>query len=390
MKLGQWIGFLALVASIYIVWEIRQVLLLVFAAVVLANSLNLLARRLQKTGIRRGGAVLLAVLAFVGALAGFAWLIVPPFAAQFQELIVLFPEGANQVDRWLDQAINLVPEQFSSYVPDLNSLGQQLAPHANRLLGGSFAFFSNSLGVVVNVLLVVVLGIMLLVNPVAYRRGFIRLFPAFYRRRVDQILMECEAALGGWIGGALISMTVVAILSTMGLALLGVRAALAQGVLAGLLNFIPNIGPTLSVVLPMSIALLDGPLKSLLVLVLYIGIQQFESNFLTPYIMAQQVSLLPAVTLMAQVFFATIFGFLGLALALPLTVVSQIWIRRALVEDVLDRWSSPHHMKAFNSGPTEPYPAETLSETVIYPTEANHQTTGTEVKTEAEAGDEPS
>ena len=90
----------------------------------------------------------------------------------------------------------------------------------------------------------------------------------------------------------------------------------------------------------MAIALLDTPIKSVLVFVLYFVIQQIESNFLTPYIMAQQVSLLPAVTLLAQVFFATFFGFLGLLLALPLTVVGKIWFREVLLEDVLDRWQS--------------------------------------------------
>ncbi len=338
MNLGQWIGFLALAACLYIVWQIRQVLLLVFAAVVLANSLNLLSRRFQAIGMKRSGAVLLSVGCFLGILVGFFLLIVPPFTNQFQELIVLVPAGINRVNDWVDYAIKMVPPAFSPYLPNLDSLGAQIQPYINRLLGGSFALFSSSLGVVVNVLLVLILALMLLVNPSAYRHGFIRLFPAFYRRRVDGILVECETSLGGWIVGALISMSVVALLSSVGLALLGVKAALAQGVLAGLLNFIPNIGPTLSVVLPMATALLESPIKPLFVFILYVAIQQFESNLLTPYVMAQQVSLLPAVTLLAQVFFATIFGFLGLALALPLTVVSQIWIRRVLLEDVMDHW----------------------------------------------------
>ena len=338
MNLGQWIGFLVLAVSLYILWQIRQVLLLVFAAVVLANSLNLLARRFQEAGLRRSGAVLLSVIVFLSTLIAFFLLIVPPFAAQFQDLIVLVPAGVERLNDWTTNLSHFVPRSVSPYLPSLDSLGQQLQPYINRLLGGSLAFFSSSLGVVVNILLVLVLGLMLLINPSAYRRVFIRLFPAFYRHRVDSILQECESSLGRWIIGALISMSVVAVLSSLGLALLGVKAALAQGILAGLLNFIPNIGPTLSVVLPMATALLDSPVKPLFVLVLYIGIQQFESNLLTPYVMAQQVALLPAATLLAQVFFATIFGFLGLALALPLTVVSQIWMRRVLIEDVLDGW----------------------------------------------------
>jgi predicted PurR-regulated permease PerM len=181
---------------------------------------------------------------------------------------------------------------------------------------------------------------MLLANPQAYRKGFVRLFPSFYRRRVDGILDQCEVALGRWLGGALISMSVVALMSMVGLSILRIPSPLAQGILAGVLNLIPNLGPTISVIPPMAIALLEAPWKSVAVFGLYFAIQQIESNFLTPYVMAQQVSLLPAVTLLSQVFFATFFGFLGLFLALPLTVVGQIWVKEVLIKDVLDQWRS--------------------------------------------------
>ena len=133
-------------------------------------------------------------------------------------------------------------------------------------------------------------------------------------------------------------MIVVAVLSLIGLLGLGIPLALAQAILAGLLNFIPNIGPTMSVVIPMAIALLDEPWKAVAIFVIYFLIQQFESNLLTPYIMSQQVSLLPAITLISQVFFTTFFGFMGLLLALPLTVVAKVWINAILIEDILDRW----------------------------------------------------
>ncbi|UBF25020.1 AI-2E family transporter [Kovacikia minuta CCNUW1] len=343
MSLGKWIGFLALAASLYILWEIRQILLLVFAAVVLANSLNLLAQWFQKKGLRRSGAVLLSVLFMLLAIVIFVWLIVPPFTQQFQELFVLVPKGINQLNNQIEQWLNQMPRQFSPYLPSVDNLIQQAQPFVNRVLSSSVAFFSTSLGSILNFLLVVVWGLMLLVNPLAYRQGFIRVFPSFYRRRVDAILLECEIALGRWIIGALISMGVVAVFSWIGLVAIGVPAALAQGVLSGLLNFIPNLGPTFSVVPPMLISLLDPHtpiLKALLVLGLYILIQQLESNLLTPYVMAQQVSLLPALTLLGQVFFATLFGFLGLLLAIPLMVVCQIWIRRVLIEDVMDHWGN--------------------------------------------------
>jgi predicted PurR-regulated permease PerM len=153
-------------------------------------------------------------------------------------------------------------------------------------------------------------------------------------------------------------MSVITFLSLIGLSVLQVPLALAHAVLAGLLNLIPNLGPGLSVIPPVTIALLDSPLKSGLVLILYFLIQQFESNLLTPYVMAQQVSLLPAVTLIAQVFFATFFGFLGLLLALPLTVVAQVWVREALIKDILNQWhASPETLAAIDTAIHEEYEA---------------------------------
>jgi predicted PurR-regulated permease PerM len=275
-------------------------------------------------------------------LVGFFVLVVPAFATEFQELTTLLPQGFSRLNIWLEELRTRLPSQFTASIPDVESLTQQVQPLISGLLSRSVAFFSSSLGVLINILLVLVLTLMFLANPQPYRRVFIKLFPSFYRRRADGILTQCEQALGKWIIGALISMSVIAILSWIGLSILGVRLAFANGVIAGLLNFIPNIGPTLSVVLPISVALLDAPWKAGAVLIIYIVIQQFESNFLTPLVMAQQVSLLPAITLLAQVFFTTAFGSLGLVMSLPLTVVSQVWIKEVLVKDVLDQWNSKH------------------------------------------------
>jgi predicted PurR-regulated permease PerM len=124
----------------------------------------------------------------------------------------------------------------------------------------------------------------------------------------------------------------------VGLAMLQVKLVLVHALLAGVLNFIPNIGPTLSVVFPISVVLLDSPWKIGPILLWYFVIQTIESYWLTPTVMAKQVSLLPAVTLMAQLFFASIFGVLGLLLALPLTVVAKIWVEEILFKDILDCW----------------------------------------------------
>jgi predicted PurR-regulated permease PerM len=340
MLLGQWLGFVALVLSLYILWQIRQVLLVVFAAIVLATALNKLARKIQaKFKLSRTLGVLAALAIFSTILVGFFISIVPPFISQLQELTTTkLPEILKSSSQWRTNIQSYIPAQLAPFLPDLNDLERQVQPFIQSLAGRSLSIFSSSLTAIVNILFTIILTIMLLAQPKAYRQAFICLFPSFYRRRVDSILTECEVSLGKWVGGALLSMVVVAVLSLIGLLALGIPLALAQAILAGLLNFIPNVGPTMSVVLPMAIALMDEPWKAVAIFIIYLLIQQFESNLLTPYIMAQQVSLLPALTLIAQVFFTTFFGFLGLLLALPLTVVAKVWINAVLIEDVLDRW----------------------------------------------------
>ncbi|HEY9735899.1 MAG TPA: AI-2E family transporter, partial [Trichocoleus sp.] len=198
-----------------------------------------------------------------------------------------------------------------------------------------------SVGVVLNFLLFLAATVMLLVNPLQYRRIFVMAFPAFYRPRVNQILDECENSLVGWIRGTLLSMVVIGIVSYIGLLLLGVPLPLVNALLAGLLEFIPNIGPTLSVIPPLLLAILDAPWKAVAVIILYLLIQQFESLVLVPIVMKHEVSILPLFTLLAVVVFSIFFGFLGLFLAIPLLIVVQIWLREVLVKDVMNRWKTP-------------------------------------------------
>jgi predicted PurR-regulated permease PerM len=340
VKFGQWLGLIVLAISLFVAWQIRQLLLMAFAAILLATSLNQLARMLRhRLKLKKGLSILIALIIFLLALVAFSWLIVPPLATQFREIAVdklprLFALSAD----WRNQLGRYLPEQIMAAIPDAAAIQEQAQPIGRFLLGGSLAVFSSSLTVILNLLLLLVLTIMLLVQPESYRKVFVSLFPQFYRRRVIEILDECEVSLGKWVVGAAISMLAVALMSTVGLRALNIPYPLAQGVLAGLLNFIPNLGPTMSVLLPMGLALLDDPWKPLLVLALYFFIQQIESSLLTPYIMAQQVSLLPALTLLAQVFFASSFGFLGLLLALPLSVVFKVWFNAVVIEDVLNHW----------------------------------------------------
>lgn len=339
MNFGTWIGLIVFFISLYILWQIKQLLLLLFTAIVLATSLNILVKTFQKRGIKRSNAVLLAILFLIAVAVGCIWIVVPPFIDQFQALGKLVPQGIERLDGWTDFLAERLDPRIISFLPDTDELNKQLQPLVKQFLGGGLTFFYSSLGVLLSIFLLFAITLMLLADPNPYRQGFKRLFPSFYRRRVEEILDLCTEGLEGWLVGILFNMVVIAVLSFIGLLILGIPLALSQAMLAGVMTFIPNLGPTLSVLSPMAIALIEAPWKSLAVLVLYVIIQQIESNLLTPIVMAQQVSLLPALTLLSQLFFATFFGFLGLFLSLPLTVVGQIWFKEIIIKDVLDNWN---------------------------------------------------
>jgi predicted PurR-regulated permease PerM len=135
-------------------------------------------------------------------------------------------------------------------------------------------------------------------------------------------------------------MTVITFLSGIGLLILGVRLPFANALLAGLLTFIPNLGPTLSVIPPTILALIDAPWKAIAVVILYIIIQQIEGTVLTPVVMQKQVSLLPAITILSQIAFAAFFGIFGLFLALTIIVVAMVWFKKVLIEDFLNQWQT--------------------------------------------------
>ncbi|MBO3460085.1 AI-2E family transporter [Aetokthonos hydrillicola Thurmond2011] len=339
MRNGKWIGYFALAISLYILWQIHQVLLLVFMAVVFATALNSFVRRLERSGVKRGIGIAFSLGCLAVFIVIFIGVIIPPFVDQFQQIIQLIPKGLDKLQVWFQYLQTRMPWS-SKYIPGLENLLEQLQPSTVQLASRFFAFFSNILAVTLNLLLVLVLTVMFLINPLPYRQGFIQLFPGFYRRRVDEILCRCEVALVSWITGILINMLVIGVVSGIALWILGVPLVFANALLAGLLEAIPNVGPTLSVIPPMAIALLDNPWKAGAVLIAYIVIQQLEQYLLVPFVMSKQLSLLPVVTLISQVIFAIFFGFLGLFLAIPLVIVGLIWIQEVLIKDVLDRWQA--------------------------------------------------
>jgi predicted PurR-regulated permease PerM len=351
VSFGQWLALITLVASLLLLWSLREAIMLLFAAVVLAMALCTLVGTVQRRlAINRPVALLLSLLAIAVVLAVGTAAIVPPFVAQFSELVQKLPEAWQELLSLLHQGLESISRMLygrsDGGLSWLQNLGGSVRTSPAIASGvGNWTFrlvglVGNVGTVLLKTLFVVAVALMVAAQPTAYREALLLLVPSFYRRRARQVLLQCGEALSAWMGGVLISSLCVGTLAAIGLSLLGVRLVAANAVLAGVLNIIPNVGPTLSTLFPMSVALLESPWKALAVLALYVVVQNLESYLITPSVMHHQLRLLPGLTLSAQFLFTVLFGPLGLVLALPLAVCLQVILREVVIHDILDRWKS--------------------------------------------------
>ncbi|MEB3184873.1 MAG: AI-2E family transporter [Cyanobacteriota bacterium] len=351
MGFGHWLGLLAVASGATVLWQLRDSLVLLFAALVLAQALcTLVGLVRQRLGCPRPQAVVLSLLLLAVMVLLIATVVIPPFVDQFSQLLLKLPAAALSLLNLMRQGLASASQVlYGNDDPSLAWLREGLlqqgtlaVPGAPPDLGGGLLKLLGLAGdlgtALLQLIFVLAVALMVTLQPTGYREVAVLLVPSFYRRRFRQVLRLCGDALSAWMVGVVISSLCVGSLAALGLWLLGVKLVAANAVLAGLLNVIPNIGPTLSTVFPMAVALLDAPWKALAVLLLYIAVQNLESYVITPSVMHHQLRLLPGLTLAAQLLFTVLFGPLGLLLALPLAVCVQVLVREVLIHDVLDGW----------------------------------------------------
>ncbi len=349
MRLSSWLTLTSIITVILLLWSLREIIILIFAGFVIAMALCTLIGKISSIlSIQRTFALFLSLILVLFTLSISLIIIIPQFTNEFQQLITQLPSAARGLIDLLTKSINEISliiygEQlinndgiFSQTIyafPDGSTLANGVTDSLSKLFG-----IASNLGLgVVQFIFVVSVSLMITVQPIAYREIIIIIVPSFYRRRARSILLKCGEALSNWMSGVLISSTFVALLAGIGLYFLGVKLVIANALIAGALNVIPNVGPTISTIFPMSVAFLDNPLKSLAVLILYVIIQNLESYLITPSVMQKQVKLLPGLTLTAQFIFTIIFGPMGLLLALPLAVVIQVLTKEILINDILEK-----------------------------------------------------
>jgi predicted PurR-regulated permease PerM len=317
---------LALVALAILLWHLRSLLLMLFGAIVVATVFRALADRIQRiTGCGEGLAVAISILLILGTLVA---------------LIALFGTYVTQQVQLLGRTLPAAWQSFEQRIGDLG-LGDQLGRLAEgfRQSSGSFSNLSRAVMSIGNgiaeVLIVLFGGIYLAAQPRVYKSGAVKLVPSARRALVSEAMDESETALRLWLKGQLIAMIAVGLLTGIGLWLLGLPSALVLGLLAGILEFIPFLGPFLSAIPAILLALAVSPDLALWVLLLYVAVQQVEGYLLTPLVQQYAVNLPGVVLLFSLLGFGLLFGTLGVILAAPLAVVSYVLVKRLYVIETL-------------------------------------------------------
>ncbi len=208
----------------------------------------------------------------------------------------------------------------------LHALGQQAGGVVSQLP----AIAGNILSSVANLLVAVIAGVILAMHPAKYRDGLVKIFPASQRPLLLDSLNTSGEALRKWFIGQFISMVLVGSLTGIGLWILGVPSALALGLISGLAQFVPIVGPVISAGPGLLLAGALGWQSFVWALVIYVSVSQLEANFITPMVQRQIASVPMVLTLFAVVGFAGLLGPMGVLFAMPLTVILYTLVQRYL------------------------------------------------------------
>jgi predicted PurR-regulated permease PerM len=364
----------ALVMALYLfgrlVWFANPLVLTAFLGILFGLAVSSGVDLLTRWRLPRGLSAALIVIGFFGALFGFGAWMAPTLHSQGVELRRRLPDAIDRVEAWINHRRNgvigmvfsglstearvdsavattpapkpAVPQTATAPTTapaDSAALAETLRQRLGAQFSGAtrylFPFLSSTIEIVTGLLIIIFLSIYIAVDPGMYRRGIMHLFPHERRERIGQVLSAIAAVLRKWLVTQLIAMLTLGIVTTILLLALDVKAAFALGLLSGLFEFIPTLGPIISALPAIAMGFLDSPEKALWVTIAYIGVHFLEGHLLIPLLMKGGINLPPALTIFSQALMAVLFGFLGLMCAVPLLAATVVGVKMLYVEDVV-------------------------------------------------------
>lgn len=360
---------IAMYLALQLLWFANALVLTVFLGVLFGLAVEAGVDRLERFRVPRGVGAAIIVIGFFALLVAFGAAMTPTIREQSRELRVKIPQSIDQLESWINRRrggmLGMVigrdtaaasTARAADTAPGTRQLvadssrtaadtaGDMSAPTATqrlrsslgRQLGGAtrylFPFLSQTIAVVAGLMLIIFMSIYIAADPGLYHRGLVHMFPYRARKRAGEVLSAIATVLRRWLVTQLIAMAAIGTVTTIALLILNVKAAFALGLIAGLLEFIPTVGPVLSAVPAIAMAFLDSPEKALIVTGVYIGIQFLENHLLIPLLMKGGVDVPPILTILSQALFTLLFGFLGLMVAVPLMAATIVVVKMLYVE----------------------------------------------------------
>jgi len=338
--------FFVVIISFLIIWTLKDFFLLIICSLVISNIFCNLCNQIQSSfKLPRFFSLLIVLVVISFFLFTISILVLPPFIREFNEILNDIPNGLSRINILINNNLNqfnvLLYGEDSENVIDIFNLINDVVPIPDgatiaKAIQESFVNiinFAGNLGSgLIRIIFVLVVSFMISIEPKAYKEGVLLVIPKIYRNKFRIILDKCNIALTNWTFSMVISSLSVGLLSLIVLSILDVKYVVSNAIIAMILNIIPNIGPVISGIFPISIALLDNFWKPIAVLGSYIIIQNIESYIIMPSILKKKTSLLPGLTLISQFGFTFIFGPLGLVLSLPIAVIIQVLIKETINE----------------------------------------------------------
>jgi predicted PurR-regulated permease PerM len=317
--------FVALV--VIVLWLIKatfNVFLLILAGALVALYFRGLSGLLhRKLHVSEKWTLAIAIVSSLVLLLLFFWLAGSKINQQVQQLSQTLPSTIEKAKQELSRSP--IGQQVLQKVQSGDSIQKATATIRS--------FFRSTFGVLGDVYVILFLGLFFTTAPKSYTNGFLKLFTPRSKPKAEDILNKVGTTLTKWLKGKLFSMLIVAVLTIIGLLIIGVPMAFTLGIIAGILNFIPNFGPLIALIPAVLVGLMQGPTTALLVAGLYILVQVLESNVITPQIQKRLIEIPPALIIIAQLFMGVLTGGWGLVLATPvvaivIVVLQELWVKK--------------------------------------------------------------
>ncbi|WP_158625928.1 AI-2E family transporter [Arsenicitalea aurantiaca] len=330
---GAIIAGVAAGAALFVFWQVSGTLLLIFAGILLAAVLDAAVLGLGRIlPIARPWRLAIVVLAII---LGMAAALLAGGLSLWDRLADFISGLGEQVDELIEML-----EGWGVPVSDMAENGErwrEMLPDPGAVFGQLGAMFGTTFGVVGDVVIALFLGLFFAVDPAGYRDGVLKLIPVSRRARLREVLDETGGSLRRWLLGQLAMMALVAVSVWALLFVMGIENALLLGLIAGLLNFIPFLGPLLATIPVVLSAVGEGGTTFVIVIVAFLIIQNVEGYLISPFIQQKVVHLPAAWSLAFMAVMGALFGGLGVALAAPLYAVLRILTLRLYVEDQLEK-----------------------------------------------------